>query len=105
MEKANTPEEEEALWREVIMKKSEVPCYADTTSKPGFVFIPNVEWLSRQIINFINNDKRARNVRIEELVNPPKQDDDWLKCSVWATHIANNPLECSKCFKLQCRTL
>ena len=55
--------------------------------------------------NFISGDVNIRKVKLTELVEPiqDRPGGDWLVCKVYKTHIVNwPPIECSKCFALQC---
>ena len=54
--------------------------YVDTTSNANFTFTPNIDWISRMKENYIATDVRLRKVRLEELVPPFEENDNWLIC-------------------------
>ena len=79
-----------------ILEKHPNPVYIDSTSNPNHKFIPNINWLARMKANYIANVTRERRVMIEELV--ATMEDTWLNCSIYKSHVVENPLECSSCF-------
>ena len=52
--------------------------YADSTSKPGYVFRPQKDWLARMRQGNINSHVNLKKVTLEEVVGELK--DDWLVC-------------------------
>ena len=64
-----------------------------------------MDWLTRMKANLVKGEVKIRKIRLEELVEPLGNGpgDDWLICKVFKTHVVNSPpIECSKCFCLQC---
>ena len=54
--------------------------YVDATTNPDFTFTPNIDWIFRMKEIYIERELKFKKIRLNELVTPFEEDDNWLIC-------------------------